>query len=237
MSQFDTGIPNIRVVIREARDENAFIDVPNLVVKVERSPDYNVNIIPSTQVILRTGSFFNIADLALNAISSSYALTASYAENISDFAAFPYTGSAEITGSLQITGSLTVENIVQSREFKLSAGDVSITFTGSINTGIFGISEYIQPFISTHSFSGASIEYIAQRPGATRMGIIMATWAAGSTLVFTDISTADVGDTSDISFIFLPSGSYYRLRVNSSGSGSGTWTVQSLFKLFPNLNS
>lgn len=126
---------------------------------------------------------------------------------------------------------------VQSNEFLLNAGMVSITFTGSINTGIFGTSEYIQPFISTQSYSGVSIEYIAQRPGAARMGIIMATWAAGSTLTFTDISTADVGDTSDISFVFLPSGSYYRLRVNSGGTGSGAWTVQSLFKLFPNLGS
>jgi hypothetical protein len=126
---------------------------------------------------------------------------------------------------------------VQSNEFLLNAGAVSITFTGSINTGIFGTSEYIEPFISTQSYAGASIEYIAQRPGATRMGIIMATWAAGSNLTFTDISTADVGDTGDISFVFLPSGSYYRLRVNSGGTGSGTWTVQSLFKLFPNLGS
>lgn len=126
---------------------------------------------------------------------------------------------------------------ITTNDFQLSAGTVSITFTGSINTGIFGTSEYVQPFISTQSYSGASIEYIAQRPGATRMGIIMATWAAGSTLTFTDISTADVGDTKDISFIFLPSGSYYRLRVNSEGTGTGTWTVQSLFKLFPNLGS
>lgn len=126
---------------------------------------------------------------------------------------------------------------ITTNEFQLNAGTVSITFTGSINTGVFGTSEYIQPFISTQSYSGASIEYIAQRPGATRMGIIMATWAAGSTLTFTDISTADVGDTKDISFVFLPSGSYYRLRVNSEGTGTGTWTVQSLFKLFPNLGS
>jgi hypothetical protein len=76
---------------------------------------------------------------------------------------------------------------------------------------------------------------MAQRPGASRMGIIMATWTDSSNIIFTDISTADVGDTSDISFVFLPSSGYYRLRVNSGGTGSGAWTVQSLFKLFPNL--
>jgi hypothetical protein len=212
-------------------------DVPNLRVIIREADQYNVNIVPGRITGLRSGSITTIAEFSYSAVSSSYAVTASYAENLADIAAFPYSGSGEITGSLTITDYLSVENSIQSSEFKLNAGEVSITFTGSINTGIFGVSEYIQPFISTASYSGASIEYIAQRPGATRMGIIMATWAAGSTLVFTDISTADVGDTSDISFIFLPSGSYYRLRVNSGGTGSGTWTVQSLFKLFPNLGS
>ena len=125
---------------------------------------------------------------------------------------------------------------VKTNTFQLNAGTVSITFTGSINQGIFGTSEYIEPSISTTEYSGATIEYMANRPGASRMGLIMATWTNNSNIVFTDVSTADVGDTSDISFVFLPSGSYYRLRVNSGGTGSGAWTVQSLFKLFPNLS-
>jgi hypothetical protein len=79
------------------------------------------------------------------------------------------------------------------------------------------------------------IEYLAQRPNATRMGLIMATWS-GSSIVFTDVSTADIGDTKDISFAFLHSSDEFRLRVNSNGSGSGAWTIQSLFRLFPNLN-
>lgn len=168
--------------------------------------------------------------------------------NIVDGKLYTRSGSAilhinrvESASAGDVIGIINVNTIsppqVTTNEFQLNAGTVSITFTGSINTGIFGTSEYVEPFISTQSYSGASIEYIAQRPGATRMGIIMATWAAGSTLTFTDISTADVGDTSDISFVFLPSGSYYRLRVNSGGTGSGAWTVQSLFKLFPNLGS
>lgn len=91
------------------------------------------------------------------------------------------------------------------------------------------------PFISTIDYSGTSIEYLAQRPGATRMGLIMATWS-GSSVVFTDVSTADIGDTKDIAFTFIQSGSEFRLRVSSNGSGSGAWTVQSLFRLFPNLS-
>ena len=81
-----------------------------------------------------------------------------------------------------------------------------------------------------------TVEYLAQRPGACRMGIIMASWLNTASVTFTDISTTDIGDTSDITFRFLSSSNELRLRVNSDGSGSGAWTVQSLFKLFPNLN-
>lgn len=144
-------------------------------------------------------------------------------------------GRVTVNTPLVSKQGINVTGSVISDDFQLKAGQVTITFTGSVSTGIFGVSEYVQPFVSTQSYSGASIEYIAQRPGATRMGMIMATWTGDSNIAFTDFSTADVGDTEDISFIFLPSGSYYRLRVNSAGSGSGTWTVQTLFKLFPNL--
>lgn len=141
------------------------------------------------------------------------------------------------TGSVLLTGSISVTEEIKSSEFQLNAGTVSIIFTGSINQGIFGVSEYIHPYISTTQYSGLTVEYLAQRPGACRMGIIMASWLDTGSLSFTDISTTDVGDTSDISFRFLSSSNELRLRVNSDGVGSGAWTVQSLFKLFPNLNS
>lgn len=139
--------------------------------------------------------------------------------------------------ALEVTGSTTVTEFIKSNEYKLNAGTVSIVFTGSINQGIFGVTEYVQPYISTTEYSGMTVEYLAQRPGACRMGIIMASWLDTASIVFTDISTTDIGDTSDISFRFLSGSNELRLRVNSSGSGSGAWTVQSLFKLFPNLNS
>jgi hypothetical protein len=171
------------------------------------------------------------------------------AVNISDGKLYTKSGSAIValndytnfvSSSTQVVGLLVNQDIqprtVESSEFKLDAGTVSIIFTGSINTGIFGATEYIQPYISTTQYSGMTVEYLAQRPGACRMGIIMASWLNTASIVFTDISTTDIGDTSDITFRFLSSSNELRLRVNSDGSGSGAWTVQSLFKLFPNLN-
>ena len=171
------------------------------------------------------------------------------AVNISDGKLYTKSGSAIValndytnfvSSSTQVVGLLVNQDIqprtVESSEFKLDAGTVSIIFTGSINTGIFGATEYIQPYISTTQYSGMTVEYLAQRPGACRMGIIMASWLNTASIVFTDISTTDIGDTSDITFRFLSSSNELRLRVNSDGSGSGAWTVQSLFKLIPNLN-
>ena len=164
--------------------------------------------------------------------------------NVSDVKLYTKSGSAIVPLNksdeeivLVISGSDITPKSVETGEFKLDAGTVSITFTGSINTGIFGATEYIQPYISTTQYSGMTIEYLAQRPGACRMGIIMASWLDTASVTFTDISTTDIGDTSDISFRFLSSSNELRLRVNSEGTGTGAWTVQSLFKLFPNLNS
>ena len=149
--------------------------------------------------------------------------------------------SGFVSSSGQVVQHISSSNIqpnsVQSNQFLLNAGTVTLTFTGSINTGIFGATEYIQPYISTTQYSGMTVEYLAQRPGACRMGIIMAAWLDTASITFTDISTTDIGDTSDITFRFLSSSNELRLRVNSNGSGSGAWTVQSLFKLFPNLSS
>jgi hypothetical protein len=147
-----------------------------------------------------------------------------------------FTGSVYIAGPMSASGDITSSKVL-SNEFKLNAGTVNIVFTGSINEGIFGITEYVKPYISTTEYSGMTVEYLAQRPGACRMGIIMASWLNTASIVFTDISTTDIGDTSDITFRFLSSSNELRLRVNSEGIGTGAWTVQSLFKLFPNLNS
>jgi len=237
-----SDVPNIRVILREAEEDNLLVDVPNLTVKVIQDSSYNVNTTQPVTVAFFSGSYNRFADVALlaytasyiagNTESSSFATTSSYAVTSS----YAETINRQISGSVSITGSATVTEFVKSNEYKLNAGTVSIIFTGSINQGIFGVTEYIYPYISTIEYSGMTVEYLAQRPGASRMGIIMASWLNTASVVFTDVSTTDIGDTSDISFMFLSSSNQLRLRVNSNGSGSGAWTVQSLFKLFPNLN-
>lgn len=152
MTTPSTGLPNIRVVIREADDANLTLDVPNLVVKVEKNSDYNVNVTPAVVKTLRTGSFNTIAQLALTAISASfvsqsnssisasYATTASYAVNAGS--GFPFSGSAVITGSLLITSSLTGPSLtvlgsdIYVRGVRIGAGPDGPS--ESINNIVFG---------------------------------------------------------------------------------------------------
>lgn len=235
------------------------IDIPDLDVNVTNDLQTKRVILRQPALILNQSSI-PIVDVAVGAISASYAHTASFAEQgvlvgedfviRSGSSVFVFVSSSGNLGigvtenlndaKLKIQGNISASSItgsVKSDEFQLNAGTVSITFTGSINSGIFGVTEYVQPYISTNKYSGMTVEYLAQRPGACRMGIIMSSWLNTGSIVFTDISTTDIGDTSDISFAFLTIGDDIRLRVNSNGSGSGAWTVQSLFKLFPKLNS
>lgn len=144
------------------------------------------------------------------------------------------TGSNIFIGQQKVTGSIDTTTSVKSREFVLNAGEVSVVFTGSVTSGIFGATEYVHPFIPTSSFMAASVEYVAIRQGALRVGTLMSGWS-GSTIMMTDVSTTDIGDTSDIRFTFIQNDGYVKLRVESVGSGSYAWTVQSLFKLFPTL--
>lgn len=133
-----------------------------------------------------------------------------------------------------IDGTTITPATVESNEFKVNAGGVSLTFTGSVTSGVFGSTEYVLPYIPTGSFTAATVEYVATRPGALRVGNILAGWS-GSSVTSTDVSNTDIGDTSDMQFSVVQHDGYIKLRVTSLGSGSYPWTVQSLFKLFPTL--
>ena len=166
------------------------------------------------------------------AVSASYATTASYAVNAASVPAGTVSSSAQVV--THVSSSTIVPNRVESNEYKLIAGAVSLTFTGSITSGIFGATEYVLPFIPTSSFCATTVEYVASRVGGLRVGVILAGWSGSNTTV-TDISSTDIGDTSDIRFSLVQDGGYIKLRAESVGSGSYAWTVQSLFKLFPTL--
>lgn len=193
----------------------------------------------STQI--NTGSFSGSITSASYALTSSYALLAGNAISASWAPAAEGTVVAWnsvtnkpaglVSSSQQLdpfTGSLYSNNL------QINSGVNSITITGSAKSGIFNATELIEPLIPADMFAGTTIEYTAQRTGAVRSGNIISSWS-GSTITYTDVSNTDVGETWDLSFNLIRIDDNIRLRAYSLGSGSGNWTVQVLFKLFPNL--
>jgi hypothetical protein len=127
------------------------------------------------------------------------------------------------------TGSYLADTV------NLRAANAVISITGSTLTGIFDETALVNPLLSADRFSGASIEYNAQRQGAARFGTVMASWS-GSQVVYTDNSTDDIGETWDLSFNLIRVDDGIQLRAYSLGSGSGVWNVGFTITLFPNLS-
>jgi len=88
--------------------------------------------------------------------------------------------------------------------------------------------------IDAQEHTAVLVEYVAERSSAVRAGMFMALWKDAE-FKYTDISTMDIGDTSDLELRITKSGDIVKLKATSAGSGTGTWTIQTVFKLFPKL--
>ena len=151
--------------------------------------------------------------------------------NIPDKIIYTVSGSEVVSVSdpkTAYTGSYLADSV------GLKVADSTITITGSKLTSIFDETALVDPLFPADRFSGASIEYNAQRNGAARFGTVMASWS-GSQIAYTDNSTNDIGETWDLSFNLVRINDEIRLRAYSLGSGSGGWNVGFTITLFPNL--
>jgi hypothetical protein len=83
--------------------------------------------------------------------------------------------------------------------------------------------------IPTSAYTGAFIDYTIMSSGNTsaRAGNIMSIWNSGTTN-YTDVSTNDIGDTSDVVFSTVLSGTNIFLSVSAITAG---WTVKSIIKV------
>ena len=204
------------------------LDIPDLRVTITPQSEYKVTIQAvdsyntvlvqnTTSTVTRNPSIF--VDLAA---SASYADTASLALVSAG------TSSAAVT-AITASGML-----LPGIGLPILTG--SVILSGSTVTGVIGETANLDPSIPTSSFLGANVDYRAFRSGAARQGILLATWLGGGSdlISFTDASSADIGDTSDISFDFVITGENAHLRMSSTDlSDTDSWTVQTYFRLFP----
>jgi hypothetical protein len=142
-----------------------------------------------------TGSLFGTAS---QAVSSSYALTASFALNGGGGASFPFTGSAQITGSLGVTGSFSLRGNQGSSVFSSNAdtllitGSLIITGSGAI-TGSLSVSSGI-----TGSLFGTASQAI------TASYALTASYVAS----IAGLSTSQIATGSITASVSLGSGSF-----------------------------
>jgi hypothetical protein len=148
--------------------------------------------------------------------SSSYAITASYAENAGS--SFPYTGSAIITGSLIVTGSLSVTD----GNFNLSQSSYSNENQGSLGPGAVTLLTD-----ATSSYISAFYNYALTSGSNSRAGQIIAIWNGGS-IQHTEVTTQDIGNTSDVYLTASLSGADILLTTVLPTSG---WTIKSVVNL------
>jgi len=164
-----------------------------------------------------TGSLFGTSSQAVsssyaqNSVSSSYALTASYAlqalnsnnantASYSDYTVLAATASYADTFSIKET----------------------ITSYAKVNSSIVGSNNLFTS--ATGSYTAGFLKYTLYNGANARSGEIFAVWNAGSAQ-YTDVSTFDIGNTSQATFSVAIVSSQVQFNVVTANSG---WTIKSI---------
>ena len=204
------------------------LDIPDLRVTITPQSEYKVTIqaVDSYNTVLVQNTTSTVTRNP--SIFVDFAASASYA----DTASFALTSAG--TASSAVSAITASGMLLPGIGLPILTG--SVILSGSTVTGIISETKVIDPAIPTSSFLGCNVDYRAFRSGAARQGILLATWLGGGSdlISFTDASSADIGDTSDISFDFVITGENAHLRMSSTDlSDTDSWTVQTYFRLFP----
>ena len=117
------------------------------------------------------------------------------------------------------TGIQTFTDIVVNGTLSLgTASQLSGVLNADVDTG----TENIDTFADTEG-SGAIWDYVVFSGANVRTGRVMAAWDAGTdAVVYSESSTADVGDTSGVSFVVDINSNNVRLRCTVT---SDNWAV------------
>lgn len=178
-----------------------------------------------------------------NAITASYAVTASYVSGalvawneVTDKPEGIVSSSVQVINNInnQVITPASVTGSIQAEQIQIKSNTSNVYLSSSVVTGVYAETRVINPPMAVNEFSGVLIEYTAQRTSDIRSGMLMGSWNQ-TDITYTDISNTDIGNTQDLSFNFVRTDGMILLRAVSLGEGVGDWTIQVLFKLFPNL--
>jgi len=135
-------------------------------------------------------------------------------------------GTVGLGGTLDLTlEDITTAGATTDTQVTLNGGAVisGVLYSSGSASNIVGpTTDEIIATVSTGSYDAAHFDYIIKDGTNYRTGIVMAVWD-GTSIVHTDNSTTDIGDTSTAIFdVDLDSGNA-RLKF---GVDTGTWTVK-----------
>jgi hypothetical protein len=134
------------------------------------------------------------------------------------------------------SGNVGIGTITPSQRLSIY-GDIAIANSASIQetrigkyqSGSLGSGTHTIASISVTNVDAVFFDYVIKNSTTDlRAGTVMAVTNA-STVEYTDISTADIGDTSRITMISDVSGGNIRLRA-SIDTGAGSWTIRTLLR-------
>ena len=133
------------------------------------------------------------------------------------------TGAADIeinafSGEVQLAGS----SITTSTSIKLQAALLSNQENTSVGTGTGTVAN-----VAIATYTAAFFDFVIKLGTNVRSGTVRACHD-GTNIEFTEISTADLGDTSDITLYMDISGG--NMRLLAANSGPNTWSIKTLTK-------
>lgn len=158
----------------------------------------------------------SFATSASTAISSSFALSASWAP-IAGTTVFPFTGAALFTGSIILTGSLTATQTVTVGSNLIVTG--SIILSGSqysfntVTTALSAANVIIS--LATGSARAAFFNYVLTSGSNARAGQVASVWFI-NTCSFSETVTTDIGNTYGQDISARISGSFIQLIASAS---------------------
>ena len=128
-------------------------------------------------------------------------------------------GTTNPSQKLSVVGDFAIANTTSIQESRI----------GKYQSGSLGSGTHTIASVSVTGVDAVFFDYVIKNSTTDmRAGTVMAV-TNGSTVEYTDISTADIGDTTRITMISDVSGGNIRLRA-SIDTGSGSWTVRTLIR-------
>lgn len=130
-----------------------------------------------------------------------------------------------VTGTLDVSGTTTFTGPVS---FTSGLGPINIAGAlYSTGSGLFNVGTTVVTTVTTSSYDMAHFHYVVKNGLNTRTGVVMSVWSA-SVAEYTDTSTADIGDTTDISFqVDVVTGTARLKAVVAAVNG---WTVKTIIQ-------